>query len=239
VGTMHDVAAICDIAHGAGAVAVGDGVSFAPHRVIDVRTSGLDVYLFSTYKTFGTHVGVMWGRPAVLEKLACQGHFFNDDKPRYRMNPAGPLHAEIAALAGIGAYIDAIYDRHFGDADAGAHQRAARVFELFAEHESTLANRVLDALKAVPGARVIGRDVAEPGRRAATISFVLDGMKPGAAVAKLVERQIGVRNGHFYAFRCLRALGIDDPQEGVIRISIVHYNTQDELQRLVEGLKEL
>ena len=239
VGSMHDAAAICDIAHSAGALAIGDGVSFAPHRVIDAGASGLDVYLFSTYKTFGTHVGVMWVKPAVMEMLACQGHFFNDDKPRYRMNPAGPLHAEIAALAGIGEYIDVVYARHFGNAEDSPHRRAVRVFELFADHEARLANRVLDALKAVSGVRIIGSDTAAPGRRAATISVVLDGINHGEAVAKLAKRQVAVRNGHFYAYRCVKALGIEDPEEGVIRISIVHYNTPEEVERLVDGLKGL
>jgi cysteine desulfurase family protein (TIGR01976 family) len=239
VGSMHDVAAVCDIAHRAGALAIGDGVSFAPHRVIDAGASGLDVYLFSTYKTFGTHVGVMWVRPSVFETLACQGHFFNDDKPRYRMNPTGPLHAEIAALAGIGAYIDAVYAHHFGDVAVDAHQKAVRVFDLFADYEAKLANRVLDVLRQMPGARIIGRDTAEPGRRAATISVVPDQMKPSEVVRQLVGRQLSVRNGHFYAYRCVKALGIEDPEEGVIRISIVHYNSEEEVERLAEGLKGL
>ena len=101
VGTMNDFKTVCDIAHDAGALAIGDGVSFAPHRVLDVSASGLDLYLFSTYKTFGTHVGVMWGKQSVLDTLEPQGHYFNRNLPHYRFNPAGPLHAEIAALAGI------------------------------------------------------------------------------------------------------------------------------------------
>jgi selenocysteine lyase/cysteine desulfurase len=181
----------------------------------------------------------MWGRQALLETLSSQGHYFNEDKPRYRMNPAGPLHAEIAAMAGIGAYIAAIHAHHFNDPDVGAHDRAARVFDLFAEHEARLANRVLDTLKTLPGARIIGRDHAEPGQRAATISVVLDGIKHSEAVRRLAARQIAVRNGHFYALRCVEALGIADPEEGVIRISIVHYNTEAEVERLVDGLKSL
>jgi cysteine desulfurase family protein (TIGR01976 family) len=239
IGSMQDVAAVCDIAHRAGALAIGDGVSFAPHRTLDVTAAGLDVYMFSTYKTFGTHLGVMWVRPAVLEKLACQGHFFNEDKDRYRMNPAGPLHAEIAALAGIGEYIDAVYAHHFSEEENSAHRRAVRVFDLFADHEAKLANRVLDVLKQMPGVRIIGRDTAEPGRRAATISILLDGMKHSEAIRKLVGRQIALRNGHFYAYRCVKALGIDDPEEGVVRISIVHYNSEEEVERLAEGLRGL
>ncbi len=239
VGTMHDFTAISDIAHAAGALAIGDGVSFAPHRLLDVNRSGLDLYLFSTYKTFGTHIGVMWGKSSVLATLEPQGHYFNRDLPHYRLNPAGPLHAQIGSLAGITDYIDALYDHHFDDAGNGNHMRAARVFELFAEHETVQANRILDAVRAIRGARIIGQERADSGSRAATIAFTIDGMRSSEAVKRLVERQIALRNGHFYALRCLEALGIDDPEDGVIRISLVHYNSVEDVDRLVEGLKEI
>ncbi len=239
VGTMNDFKTICDIAHAAGALAIGDGVSFAPHRVLDINTSGLDLYLFSTYKTFGTHVGVMWGRQSVLDTLEPQGHYFNRDLPHYKFNPAGPLHAEIAALAGIGEYIDAVDDHHFSGVEPDFHAKAARVFDLFAEHETTQANRILEALKAIPGSRIIGKDHAAAGSRVATIAFTIDGMSSSDAVKKLVEKDIAVRNGHFYAVRCLEALGIQDTTEGIVRISLVHYNAGEEVSRLVDGLGEL
>ncbi len=239
VGTMNDFKTICDIAHDAGALAIGDGVSFAPHRVLDINTSGLDLYLFSTYKTFGTHVGVMWGKQSVLDTLEPQGHYFNRDLPHYKFNPAGPLHAEIAALAGIGEYIDAVDDHHFNGVEPDFHAKAARVFDLFAEHETIQANRILEAIKAIPGSRIIGKDHTSAGSRAATIAFTIDGMSSSDAVKKLVEKDIAVRNGHFYAVRCLEALGIQDTTEGIVRISLVHYNAEEEVSRLVEGLGEL
>jgi cysteine desulfurase family protein (TIGR01976 family) len=239
VGTMHDVAAICDMAHAAGALAIGDGVSFAPHRVLDAKNSGLDFYLFSTYKTFGTHIGVMWGRPEVLDSLTPQGHYFNKDLPHYRFNPAGPLHAEIAALSGIEEYIEAIYHHHFKATDLSVHAKAAKVFDLFAEYETIQANRILAAIKAIPGARIIGRKCARKGRRAATIAFALDSMPSNTVVRKLVKKEIALRNGHFYALRCIEALGIRDTADGIVRISLVHYNSEEEVSRLVEGLNDL
>ncbi|MBI9086883.1 MAG: aminotransferase class V-fold PLP-dependent enzyme [Desulfobacterales bacterium] len=239
VGTMNPVGAICDLAHDAKALAVGDGVSFAPHRVIDVGQSGLDLYLFSTYKTFATHVGVMWGRPEVLAALPGQGHYFNDDKPHYRFNPAGPLHGEIAALAGFEEYIDAVYAHHFQSPEADGHSRAEKVFDLFSRHETQLANRVLETISELPGARIIGQSQATPGRRASTISFVLKNMDSDQVVGHLTQQKLAVRNGHFYALRCLKALGIEDPEQGVIRISLVHYNTDEEVTRLVAGLNSL
>ena len=207
--------------------------------MLDVNTSGLDLYLFSTYKTFGTHIGVMWGRQSVLDTLEPQGHYFNKDLPHYKFNPAGPLHAEIAALAGIEAYIEAVYHHHFEKSHYDFHTHACKVFELFAEHENVQANRVLEAIRAIPGARIMGQDHAEPGSRAATIAFTLDGVECSDAVKFLVDKQIALRNGHFYALRCLEGLGIQDTDEGIIRISLVHYNTENEVDRLVEGIKGL
>lgn len=239
VGTMNDFKTICGTAHDAGALAIGDGVSFAPHRVLNVNTSGLDIYLFSTYKTFGTHLGVMWGKQSVLDTLEPQGHYFNRDLPRYKFNPAGPLHAEIAALEGIGEYIETVYDHHFNDMEPDLHTKASRVFDLFAEYETAQANRILEAIKAIPGSRIIGSDHAVAGSRAATIAFAVDGMSSSDAVRKLVEKDIAVRNGDFYAVRCLEALGIQDTTDGIVRISLVHYNTEEDVSRLVEGLEEL
>ncbi len=239
VGTMNDCALICEKAHQAGALAVGDGVSFAPHQVLDVNTSGLDLYLFSTYKTFGPHVGVMWGRRSVLDTLQPQGHYFNSELPHYRFNPAGPQHAEIAALAGIGEYIQAVDKHHFESPEPDAHTRAARVFDLFAAHETIQANRILSAIKSIPGARIIGQDQARTGQRAATIALTIDGVRSGDAVSQLIQRKIGVRNGHFYALRCLEGLSIDDPKDGIIRISLVHYNSEEEVSRLVNALEDL
>ena len=181
----------------------------------------------------------MWGRQSVLDQLEPQGHYFNKDLPHYKFNPAGPLHAEIAALAGIEEYIEAVYHHHFEKSHYDFHTHACKVFNLFAEYETVQANRVLEAIKAIPGSRIIGQEQAEVGSRAATIAFTLDGVDCSDAVMFLVDKQISLRNGHFYAVRCLEALGIEDTDEGIIRISLVHYNSVDDVDRLVTGLKGL
>jgi len=239
VGSMNDLKTICDMAHDMGAIIVGDGVSFAPHRVLDVNQSGLDIYLFSTYKTFGPHIGIMWGKPSVMDTLEPQGHYFNRKVPHYNFSPAGPLHAEIGAVAGIATYIDAIYDHHFTEKQPDFHTRARRVFDLFSRHETAQANRVLDAIKTIPGSRIMGKNHAEEGARAATIAFTIDGMTSKTAVDRLVKREIAVRNGDFYAVRCLEALGLADTEDGIVRISLVHYNSVEDVDRLLAGLEEL
>ncbi|MCU0959337.1 MAG: aminotransferase class V-fold PLP-dependent enzyme [Pirellulaceae bacterium] len=237
VGTFQDAVGVAEIAHRVGAAVVADGVSYAPHRLADVSQLAADVYLYSTYKTFGTHLGVMWIRRELQERIVCQGHYFNRDKARYRMNPTGPLHAEIAALAGIGEYFDRLYAHHFTQQETNPRQRAERVFGLVAEHETRLAEQLLQALRALPGIRIIGQTHAREGRRAATISFVSARQRSAALARSLALRKICVRNGHFYARRCVEALGIGDPDDGVLRVSMVHYNTQDEVQRLIDELQ--
>ena len=237
VGTMNDVRTVCEIAHDAGALVVADGVSYAPHRVMDVSELGVDFALFSTYKTFGTHQGIMWGSRSALAQLPGQSHEFNEQAPRYRMNPTGPQHAQIAALNGMFDYYDAVYDRHFEQAEPSRIARAKKVFGLFAEHETSLADRLLDFLRDNPAIRLIGQNRATAGNRAATISFVTLKKGVGDVNEYLAARRIGVGCGNFYALRCVEALGIPaDP--GVLRVSMVHYNTEKEVDRLISALDE-
>ncbi len=237
VGSFHDLATITTLIRDNGALSVGDAVSFAPHRLIDVRATGLDFVCFSTYKTFAPHAGVMWGRRECLESLAPQGHFFNRDLPRYRMNPTGPMHAEIAALGGLAEYFDVLHDHHVGG-DAPLRDKARAMYDLFADHESRLAERLLDYLRGRADVRVIGRTSAADGARAATISFTAANRASRDVASALAEHRIGCSSGHFYAMRCIDALGID-PADGVVRVSMVHYNTMAEVERLIDALDRI
>jgi cysteine desulfurase family protein (TIGR01976 family) len=239
VGTMNDIDTICDIARSRDIVTVADGVSFAPHEFPDVHTLGPDFIVFSTYKTFATHLGVLWGRPERLAGLAPQGHYFNADKPNHRLNPAGPLHAEIGALAGLGPYIDELHRHHFpGQSATALRDRTTAMFELFAGHETMLANRVLDFAREHPRLRILGRDRAKKHRRAGTIALVPSGCPPDDLAKRLADKRIAVGAGHFYAVRCLEASGVD-PGSGVLRVSIVHYNSAQDVDRLIDTLEEL
>ena len=238
VGTVNDVHAIAGIAREMGALTIADGVSYAPHCVIDVKKLGVDFVLFSTYKTFGTHIGVLWGDAKTLAQVPTQGHYFNDKEPHYRMNPTGPLHAEIAALNGLFDYYDTLYQHHFDSNTAGLHECAKAVFGLFAGHETILANKLLDYLRDNPKVRLIGKDRAKSGERAATISFTTTDRQATEIAKHLARQQVGVGCGNFYAVRCVEALGIPS-EPGVVRVSMVHYNTIQEVDRLLNGLEEI
>ncbi|GJL82559.1 MAG: cysteine desulfurase [marine bacterium B5-7] len=243
VACVHDIRRITDMVRQAGALSIGDGVSFAPHRLLDVRASGLDFFFFSTYKTFAPHTGVMWGRSEVLSELPAQGHFFNSDLSRYRMNPTGPLHAEIAALSGLRNYFEELYAHHFKDRSANIpsdnfRQRSEAVYDLFHDHEQQLATQLLDFLNQQHGVRIIGKSDVAGGDRASTIAFTSDRVASSDIASRLGEHGIGVSSGHFYAIRCIEALNID-PADGVVRASMVHYNTADEVARLTGALDEI
>ena len=238
VGAIHDVASVCEKVHQAGALAVGDGVSFAPHHVLDVKASGLDVYLFSTYKTFAPHTGVMWMSDRAVAGFEAQGHYFNSGEPHYRMNPTGPLHAEIGALAGLADYFADLAKHHGGADTATLRQSAELLNPLFREHESQLANRLLDYLGGRHDVRVLGPARVEGGNRAATIAFTSNNHSSAQVAAALAEHRIGCGSGNFYARRCIEAMGIE-PEDGVVRVSMVHYNSDDEVERLVAALDEI
>ncbi len=180
----------------------------------------------------------MWGSPDTLKKTEGQSHWFNEEKAQVRLNPTGPQHAQVAALAGITEYFDALHRHHFGHDQGNRHTRAEAVFELVARHESTLANILLDYLKDTPDIRLLGQDHAAPGQRAATVAFHARSMPSAVIAKKLADHGIGVGAGDFYARRCVEALGIA-PDDGVVRVSMVHYNTSEEVERLVTVLDDI
>ena len=236
ISTLNPIDEIVAIARSRGAMVVGDAVSFAPHMIPSVEKTGLDFFLFSTYKTFATHLGVMWGSDEALERTTNQGHFFNAGKPTARLNPAGPLHGEIAALGGLREYVDGLYGHHFDDGGESLHDRVARVLKLAREHEAKLTARLIEGIESNPKLRVLGRGAQEIEERSAVVSIVSDGPRPAELASRLAERQIAVGAGHFYAVRLLQALGID-PERGVLRASLVHYNTEEEVDRLLDALE--
>ncbi len=231
VGEINPVAEITALAHAAGAFACVDGVSYAPHGFADIGLLGPDIYLFSAYKTYGPHQGLMVIRRALGEILPNQGHYFNEGVPYLKFTPAGPDHAQIAACAGMADYHDALCDHHGGPAK-GAIGRAAFVHDLMRAHEVRLLQPLLDAVKDRNAVRLIGPARAEI--RAPTVTLALN--QPVQAVAEALARAgIMAGAGDFYAVRPLTAMGVD-PAQGALRLSFTHYTTQDEIDQLLNAL---
>jgi selenocysteine lyase/cysteine desulfurase len=233
VAEINPVAQIVAMAHAHGARCVVDAVSYAGHGFPDVAALGADAYLFSLYKTFGPHQGLMVIRPDLAEALGNEGHYFNADQPRKCLVPAGPDHAQVAAAAGIAEYFDALDIHHHPG--AAIEDRPARVRALLHEAEAPLLTRLLAGLHARPGLRVLGPQTKNG--RAATVAVVPDGKTPQELATALGQRGLMVGASHFYAVRLLEAMGVD-PMRGVLRLSMVHYNRIEEVEQLLDGLDE-
>jgi selenocysteine lyase/cysteine desulfurase len=234
VGQVNPVSQIVSLIHANGSFACVDGVSYAPHGLPNLAELGADIYLFSSYKTYGPHQGIMVVREALARQLPNQGHFFNSDYLNKRFTPAGPDHAQIAACAGMADYIDALYEAHFRT-DAAPVKRAAAVHDLMRAHEQSLLQPVLDLLRAKNAVRLLGSDKAE--NRAPTVAIDL-GVSARPMAKALAARGIMVGDGDFYANRALRAMGVD-PDQGVLRLSFVHYTNQAEIDKLLNALDDL
>lgn len=232
VAELNPVAEICAMARAAGAYTCVDGVSYAPHGFPDMTALGADIYLFSAYKTYGPHQGIMVMRRAVGAALPAQCHYFNADTLYKRFTPVGPDHAQVAACAGMADYIDALYAHHIPGGTAGPLARNNAVHDLMRAHEVRLLQPLLDHLAARNDLRLIGpRDA---GRRAPTVAVALDRAAEPVA-AELAKHGIMAGGGDFYAVRPLQAMGVDVAQ-GVLRLSFVHYTTEAEVTRLVAAL---
>ena len=234
VGQVNPVAQIVALIHANGSFACVDGVSYAPHGLPNLAELGADIYLFSSYKTYGPHQGIMVVREALARQLPNQGHFFNSDYLSKRFTPAGPDHAQIAACAGMADYIDALYEAHF-TAAAVPVKRAEAVHDLMRAHEQSLLQPVLDLLRAKNAVRLLGSDKAE--NRAPTVAIDL-GTSARPMAKALAARGIMAGDGDFYANRALRAMGVD-PNQGVLRLSFVHYTNQAEIDKLLNALDDL
>jgi len=232
VAEINDVQAITARAHAAGAFVVVDGVSYAPHGFPNVGDLGCDVYLFSAYKTYGPHQGIMVIREGFGAELPNQGHYFNGGTLYKRFTPAGPDHAQIAASAGMADYFEALSAHHGGPAKGAAAGGFAH--DLMRAHEVKLLQPLLDYLAAKNSVRLLGP--REASRRAPTVAVALDGSREAeATAAALAPYGIMAGGGDFYAVRPLSALGVD-LEKGVLRMSFIHYTSEDEIGKLINAI---
>lgn len=235
-GTWNDVAGLVARIHEAGALACIDAVALGSHRAIDVKALDVDFLACSLYKLYGPHVAALYGKRAHLLRAKGQNHdFFGEDDIPLKLNPGGPSHEFTAALSGIIDYFEAVHGHHFG---ATANDLAGRVraaYGLFEAQEERIAAPFVDFLTASPKIRLLGLATADRTRRVPTFAFDVPGADLVAIRDALAGRKINVGVSHFYAPRALEAYGLD-PDRGVLRASMVHYNNADDVTRLIDGL---
>ncbi len=240
VGSINNLREISEIAHQYGSLVIGDGVSYAPHGFPDVKKLDVDFYTFSLYKTYGPHLALMYGKEEILKNLPNQNHEFLNNNYPYTLNPGGPNHEELVSLIGIYEYFENLYNHHFENDDSNKDilERITKINTLFSNHEENITNPILDYLSNKKDIRLIGKKKIINKNRAPTIAFTYKNKSSKEISDYLVKNKIATRNDNFYAWRCLNYLGIDI-HDGVIRISLVHYNNKDDVEKLLNILDNI
>jgi cysteine desulfurase family protein (TIGR01976 family) len=238
-GAIHNIRPIADLVHQYNAQLLVDGVAFAPHRLVDVQAMDVDFYVYSFYKTFGPHYAVMYGKDANWLQLPRLNHYFiaEDDLP-YKMEPGGENYELVYGLTGLGEYLNAISLAHGGHAEHPIREHFEYCFQLFSEHEELLTARLLAYLNSIENLKIIGPNSAAHSKRVATISFVVKGMDSSDIIKEVDKHHIGIRFGDFYAKKIVEQLGLAG-SKGVVRVSLAHYNTLEEVDKLILALKTI
>ena len=238
VGSINDLKLIAELVHQYDAYIVGDGVSYAPHGFPDVKSLDVDFYAFSLYKTYGPHLGLLYGKKEILNQLPNQNHEFLEGDVPYTLNPGGPNHEELSCLVGVYEYFMNLFEHHYPGENCPVREKIHKINELIAEHEKEIANPLLDYLSNRSDIRLIGKKIITDKDRAPTIAFTMKNKSSKDLSSELVKHGIATRNDNFYAWRCLMSLGID-VDDGVVRTSMVHYNTHDDVSNLIKALKQI
>ncbi len=234
VGSITDLDRAIRLAHGAGALVFVDSVHFAPHGLIDVGALDPDFLVCSSYKFFGPHTGILYGRLAHLERLTA-----------YKVRPAPTAPPgkwetgtqSFESLAGVEAAVDYLAD--LGGPGGDRRARLIRAMTAIKAYEAGLSERFLRGAAGIPGLRVYGiTDIEELERRAPTFAVSLAGRAPAAVAARLGAWGINVWHGDYYAMAVMERLGLRD-SGGLVRIGFVHYNTADEVDRALAALERI
>ena len=231
IGEINPVYEICELARNLGIFTCVDGVSYAPHGIPIISNFRPDIYLFSSYKTFGPHLGVMYISNNLSKVLESQCHYFNTGYNNKRFTPAGPDHAQIAALGGVADYYEAFANHHYEEKNLN-RETIEKINQTITQHEHQLLEPLLDFLDHKNSLRVIGS--TETKNRVPTVAIKTE--KSNIELAKkLNDLNVLVGTGDFYAVRLLEALNIDTV-EGVMRISFVHYTSRKDVDKLIKAL---
>jgi selenocysteine lyase/cysteine desulfurase len=236
LGDIVDIHAITDLAHRFEARVVVDGVAYAPHRAMDVQSWDVDWYVYSAYKVYGPHMAALYGKADAFQTLTGPNHYFipKEEVP-YKFELGGVCHEGCSGLLGLGEYIRFLagYEGP-GSPDRGTIDKA---YDLMTRCEAPLIERLVTYLKTKPEVRIVGPSTTDTSR-VGTISFLDDRLTSKEIADAANKRNFGIRNGHMYAHRLCKAIGID-PEDGVVRVSLVHYNTPEEIEQLIQVFEEV
>ena len=238
VGSVNNLKEISDLAHKNNIIVIGDGVSYAPHGFPNVKELDVDFYTFSLYKTYGPHLALLYGKEEILKKLPNQNHEFLKGQYPYTINPGGPNHEELVSLIGIYEYFENLYNHHFKNRNLSTLEKINKINNLISLHEENIANPILKYLYERKDLNLIGKNKIENKDRAPTISFYSNKKTSKEISNTLHKFKIATRNDNFYAWRCLKYMGIDT-EDGVVRLSMTHYNNYNDTENVLKALEKI
>lgn len=240
LGVTVDIAAAARLAHAAGAELLVDSVHFAPHGPIDVQAWQCDYLVCSGYKIFAPHMGFLWGRRQALDALPTFREHFVPNVPPAKIEVGTYVYENVAGMAAAVEYLESLAEPN-GNAGApeSRRQRLLRTMEAIRAYESTLCSELLRGLTSIDGVTVYGPGASCPSAsRVPTVAFNVAGLAAAEVCAGLAARGFGVRDGNMYAPRLISRLGLGE-DGSVVRASLVHYNSMDEVRRFLEALGEI
>ena len=236
-GTINDVASICKKAHSVGAEVFVDAVHYAPHLLVDVNKMGCDYLACSSYKFFGTHQGILWGRADRLADLPVAKLRVSTEEVPFRWMTGTQSHESMAGTLAAIEHL-AWIGRTISGSEIGRREALQVAFSAIENYEQDMCWRIIEGLKTNAGIKIWG--ITDPDRileRAPTVSFTHNSMTAQQIGDALAERGIFVWVGNFYALELSEALGLEP--EGVLRVGVLHYNTMEEVERFLSELSSI
>jgi cysteine desulfurase family protein (TIGR01976 family) len=233
LGSLVDLPEVARRAHAVGAELLLDAVHYGPHGIFDVQAWNCDYLVCSGYKIFAPHMGFLWGRRELLANLPTFREEFIPDVAPGKIEAGTFVYENVAGMNAAIAYLESL--------GSGPSRRAALVkgMEAIRRYEASLSMALLNELASIPGVAVYGvRDPAEVAHRVPTVCFNLRGVLPATVCERLAAEGIGVRDGHMYAPRLMDRLSLSR-DTGAVRVSLVHYNTHEEIQRFAAAVRKI
>jgi cysteine desulfurase family protein (TIGR01976 family) len=241
VGTINPVAEAVKAVHEVGALVYVDAVQYAPHGPIDVQALDCDFLACSAYKFFGPHTGILYGKFELLDQLKAYKVRPAHNEPPHKFETGTQSFESIAAVLGALEYFEWLGMQDAGSKmqEASRRERLVAAMTAMKEYEQALSRALIEGLSSIKGLHIWGiTDFDQLDRRVPTVSFTLDGWNPRDVAAELDRSGIYVWDGNYYALAVMDRLGLED-RGGMVRVGAAHYNTLEEINKLVEAVRAL
>jgi cysteine desulfurase family protein (TIGR01976 family) len=237
LGLINPIREIADFVHARGAKICVDAVAYAPHRAVDVQAFDVDYYVFSLYKTYGPHFALMYGKYDLLLELDTLYHYFyGKEKVPGKLEPGNPNYELAYSTCGIVDYLTSLGEQ--AGETGSVRQKIEAAFAAITDQENVLTQRLLTYLRSRNDCRIIGQAANRDSQRVPTIAFRFDGRDAADLCKAMDAEKIAIRFGDFHSRRLAEYLGLTD-HGGMLRVSMVHYNTVEEIDRFTAALDRI